>query len=102
MNVDPTSLVIAGLVASVPLVVVCLAVLFRGYSIDLHMTRVDPRLEPRARMRGQHARERLVEAQAGEFGGHRKRERRCTRGGLARVCLRRSSAIIRGTHEGCR
>jgi|KBSMisStaDraftv2_1062788.scaffolds.fasta_scaffold494503_1 hypothetical protein len=39
MNVDPTSLVIAGLVASVPLVVVCLAVLFRGYSIDLHMTR---------------------------------------------------------------
>ena len=43
MTADMRSLAIVALVASVPLAVIVLVALLRGYSIDLHMTRQNRR-----------------------------------------------------------
>ena len=74
-----------------------------------HAPRVDPRLQPAARMLGEHARERLVEPQARAFGRHAMRGGRrfgrvsgASHALVAGIGMRRPSAIIRGIHEGCR
>ena len=76
-----------------------------GDAADRDAARVDPRLQAAARMLGEQLRERLIEPHARAFVGDAKRGgglgERCFRR-RSRACMRCRSAIIRGTHEGCR
>ena len=60
-----------------------------GHAVDDHASRVDPRLEPAARMLGQEAREGLVEAQAGALRRHGEREAGGRGGSVILVVLQR-------------